>query len=125
MPEPELNLQRSYLAGNYLLSLENDRRIAERLQEIDLYGLPEDYFKTYAQRLTAVTPEKAAELAKKYIDPKDLVIVVVGEAKEILPQLQKLANVTVYNTDLKPVPEAEAPQASQTPEPPKPEDQKP
>ena len=101
IPDPELNLQRNYLAGNFLLSLESNQRTAERIQDVDLYGLPEDYYKTYARRLTTVTPEKAFELAKKYIDPNDGVIVVVGEAKDVLPQLQKLGKVTVYDTDLK------------------------
>lgn len=103
IPEKELALSRNFLVGNYLLSVENDQRMGERLQEIDLYGLPEDFFKTYAQKLAGVTPEKASELAKKYIDPDHLVVVVVGEAKEIVPQLEKLGKVTVYNTDLKPV----------------------
>lgn len=103
IPENELALQRNYLVGNYLLSVENDQRMGERLQEIDLYDLPEDFFKTYAKKLAGLSPEKAAELAKKYIDPNNLVIVVVGEAKEIVPQLEKLGKVTVYDTDLKPV----------------------
>ncbi|HWL52995.1 MAG TPA: pitrilysin family protein [Chthoniobacteraceae bacterium] len=103
IPEEELKLQRTYLAGNYLMSLESDRRIAERVQEIDLYGLPEDYWQEYANRLTTVTPEVASRLAKKYIDPKDLVVVVVGKAEEVLPQLQALGPVTVYDADLKAV----------------------
>jgi predicted Zn-dependent peptidase len=103
IPESELALQRNFLIGNYLMSVENDQRMGERLQEIDLYGLPEDYFKTYAQKLADITPEKAAELAKKYIDPNDLLIIAVGEAKEIVPQLEKFGKVTLYNTDLQPV----------------------
>ncbi len=102
IPESELALQRSYLIGNFLMSVENDERTAQRQQEIDLYGLPADYYKTYAAKLAALTPEKAAELAKKYIDPDNLVIVVVGEAREIVPQLEKFGKVTVYDTDLKP-----------------------
>ena len=113
IPEPELARQRNYLAGNFLLSLESEQRTAERLQEIDLYGLPEDFYKTYARRLSSVTNEKAAEIARKYIDPKDLVVVVVGEAKEVVPQLQKFGPVTVYDTDLKKI--SEAPQQSATP----------
>jgi predicted Zn-dependent peptidase len=101
IPENELALQRNYLIGNFLMSVENDERTAQRQQEIDLYGLPVDYYKTYAAKLAALTPEKAAELAKKTIDPDDLVIVVVGEAKEIVPQLEKFGKVTVYDTDLK------------------------
>ncbi|MDD5348762.1 MAG: pitrilysin family protein [Chthoniobacteraceae bacterium] len=103
VPEKELALQRNYLIGNFLMSVENDERTAQRQQEIDLYGLPADYYKTYAAKLAALTPEKAAELAKQYIDPAHLVIVVVGEAKEIVPQLEKYGKVTVYDADLQPV----------------------
>lgn len=102
--DEELALQRNYLSGNYLLSLESDRRIAERLQEIDLYDLPADYYQNYAQRLTSVTPEKALELAKEYLHPEDLAVVVVGNAAEVLPQLRKLGPVTLYDADLKEMP---------------------
>jgi hypothetical protein len=111
IPENELMLQRNYLAGNFLMSLESDERTAQRLQEIDLYDLPADFYKTYAQRLVAVTPEKASELAKKYIDPANLDIVVVGDPK-VLPQLTAASAVEVYDMDLKPLreePKSEAP----------------
>ena len=101
IPESELGLQRNLIVGNFLLSVENERRMGERLQEIDLYGLPQDYYKTYAQKVAGLKPEKASELARKYIDPNDLVIIAVGEAKEIVPQLEKFGKVTVYDTDLK------------------------
>ncbi|XHR26979.1 MAG: M16 family metallopeptidase [Chthoniobacteraceae bacterium] len=101
IPAEEFNLQRSFLVGNFLMSVENDARTAERQQEIDLYGLPKDYYKNYAAKLEALTPERAAELAKQYISPENLVIVVVGEAKEIVPQLEKYGKVTVFDADLK------------------------
>jgi predicted Zn-dependent peptidase/outer membrane lipoprotein-sorting protein len=101
--EEELKLQREYLAGNYLLSLERAEQNATRLQNIEFYGLPADYYKTYAQRVSRVTPEKALELAKKYIEVNDLAIVVVGDAKEIKPKLEKIAKVRVYDTELNPM----------------------
>ncbi|MEI6561656.1 MAG: pitrilysin family protein [Verrucomicrobiota bacterium] len=101
IPESELALQRNLLVGNFLMSVENEKRMGERLQEIDLYGLPADFYKTYAAKVAGLGPEKASELAQKYIDPNDLVIIAVGEAKEIVPQLEKLGKVTVYDTDLK------------------------
>ncbi len=100
IPENELRLQRNYLAGNFLLSLEKNSLSAERLQAIDLYGLPKDYYSTYPQRIMSVTPERGLELARKDMDPKNLVIVVVGNAREVYPQLSKLGPVTVYDMDL-------------------------
>lgn len=101
--EEELKLQREYLAGNYLLSLERAEQNAARLQNIEFYGLPADYYKTYAQKVSRVTPERAMELAKKYIETNNLAIVVVGDAKEIKPKLEKIAKVRLYDTDLKPL----------------------
>ncbi len=101
VPDPELDMQRQYLAGNYLLSLESPGVTASRVQEIDLYKLPVDYFKTYASRVTKVSAEKVKELAGKYVHPDGLTIIVVGEAKEVKSALEKLGPVTVYDTDLK------------------------
>ncbi len=103
VPEEELTLQREYNVGNYLLSLENSGRIAQRVQDIELYGLPADYYKTYARRMGTVTAAQVQELAKKYISTENLAVVVVGEAKEIKPELEKLGKVFVYDTELKPV----------------------
>jgi predicted Zn-dependent peptidase len=104
VPDEELELQRQYNVGNYLLSLENANRTAQRVQDIDLYGLPPDFYKTYAKRMAETTPEQVKELAKKYLDVEKVAIVVVGEGKEVKAELEKLGKVFVYDTDLKPVP---------------------
>ena len=102
VPEAELTLQRQYNVGNYLLSLENSARTAQRVQDIDLYGLPADFYKTYARRMSEVTPAKIQALAKKYLSTTDLAIIVVGEAKDVQPALEKIGKVIVYDQDLKP-----------------------
>ena len=101
--EAEIKLQRQYNVGNYLLSLENSARTAQRVQDIDLYGLPADFYKTYARRMAETTPDKVEELAKKYLTTENVAVVVVGEAKEIQPGLEKIGKVVVYDQDLKPV----------------------
>ncbi|HSI14292.1 MAG TPA: pitrilysin family protein [Chthoniobacter sp.] len=101
--EEEIALQRQYNVGNYLLSLENTARTAQRVQDIDLYGLPADFYKTYAKRMSVVTPAQVGELAKKYLTTENVAVVVVGEAKEIKPELDKIGKVVVYDQELKPV----------------------
>jgi predicted Zn-dependent peptidase len=102
VPAAELELQRQYNVGNYLLSLESAARTATRVQDIDLYGMAPDYYKTYATRMAATTAAKVQELARKYLNVEDTAIVVVGEAKEIRPELEKLGKVIEYDTELKP-----------------------
>ena len=98
---PELELQRQYNIGNYLLSLESADRVASRVQDIDLYGLPPDFYKTYAKRMAAVTTAKVKELADKSLSTTDVAIAVVGDAKQIRASLEKLGKVVLYDTDLK------------------------
>ena len=104
VPDPEVEMQREFLTGNYLLSLESASRTASRVQEIDLYKLPADYYKSYASRVSGVSADKIKALADKYLGDPDKggwTVVVVGEAKEVRAQLETLGPVTVYDTDLK------------------------
>jgi predicted Zn-dependent peptidase len=101
--DEEIALQRQYNVGNYLLSLENTARTIQRVQDIDLYDLPADFYKTYARRMSVVTPAQVQELAKKYLTAENVAIVVVGEAKEIQPELEKIGKVIVYDQELEPV----------------------
>jgi predicted Zn-dependent peptidase len=101
IPDSEIELQRQYNVGNYLLSLENAGRVATRVQDIEFYGLDPDFYKTYAKRMAAVTSEKAKRLAGKYLSTTDTAIVVVGDAKQVRESLEKLGRVVLYDADLK------------------------
>jgi predicted Zn-dependent peptidase len=65
--------------------------------------LPADFYKSYAHRMSVVTPAQVEELAKKYLTSENVAIVVVGEAKEIQPELEKIGKVIVYDQELEPV----------------------
>jgi predicted Zn-dependent peptidase len=101
VPEEELTLQREYNVGNYLLSLENSGRIATRVQDIELYGLDPDFYKVYAKRMASTTAEQVQAVAEKYLTTENVAIVVVGEAKQIQPALEKIGKVVLYDLELK------------------------
>ena len=103
VPDQELELERQYNVGNYLLSLENPTRTATRVQDIDLYGLPADFYKHYAKRMADTTPQVVEDEAQKLLDPENINVVVVGEARDVKPALDKLGKVYVYDTNLEPV----------------------
>lgn len=100
IPERELQIQRDYLAGTYLLSLEDAGRTAARVQDMAMYALPKNYFKTYAATISAVDAKQSQALAKKYFNTSDVVIVVVGEAAAIEESLKRIGKLTVYDADL-------------------------
>lgn len=104
VPEPELALQREFNVGNYLLSLENSGRTAQRVQDIDLYGLPKDFYRSYARRLGSASAELIQKTAQTHLDSDNAIIVVVGEAKDIQTSLESIGPVKIYGTDLQPRP---------------------
>ena len=75
-----------------------------RPPELVTYDLPDDYFQTYRDHVEAVTAEDVARVAKKYLDPDHLTIVVVGDAAKIEEGLKSLpfgqANAWSFGLDL-------------------------
>lgn len=60
---------------------------------LDLYGYPENYLDIYRKEIKATPLEKVKEVAKQYLFPDKLVILVVGDEK-VENELRKLGKVT-------------------------------
>ncbi|NLX74079.1 MAG: insulinase family protein, partial [Bacteroidales bacterium] len=57
--------------------------IANFALNIERYNLPADYYRTYLEKLSAVTAEDVTAMAKKYLEPGSSIILAVGEADKI------------------------------------------
>jgi zinc protease len=66
---------------------------------MELYGLPEDYFDRYRENIAAVTKDEITRVANKYLDPDRILIVVVGNAKDIREPLGTMG-MPVHEMDL-------------------------
>jgi zinc protease len=73
------------LAGRW----ETVRAVSESIGEIVRFGLPDDYYATFADRVRATTREEVAA-AGRLIDPAQLVWVVAGDRAVIEPGLRGL-----------------------------------
>jgi len=88
--ERELGDTKSYLMGVFPATVQAASDIASRLLDMELYGLPQDYFDHYRENIGAVTKEDVERVAAKYIDPERAVIVIVGNAKQVREPLGAL-----------------------------------
>jgi zinc protease len=64
-----------------------------------LYQLGRDFFDTYGARVRAVTPEQVMAAAARWLRPEQLVVVIVGDAAAIEPELRSLELGTVEVID--------------------------
>ena len=74
----ELDLTKATKNGSFARSLERPQTIARFAYNIQRYGLPADYYKTYLQQLDAITPADLKVIASKYIKANNYNIIVVG-----------------------------------------------
>ena len=98
----ELEETLSYMIGVYPYTLQTVGDVAKRLEILALYGLPDDYYDSYSERLSAVTREDLLRCAREHIHPDRLAIVAVGPAEVLLPQLEGVGEVTVHRREPEP-----------------------
>src|SRR5680860_41693 len=86
----ELVDARNYLAGTFPLRLQTTHGIASRLAELVIYGLPDDYFASYRDRILEVEDAEILRVARENIRPDELTLVIVGDADAIRSSLEAL-----------------------------------
>ncbi len=86
----------SYMIGVYPYTLQTIGEVAKRLEILAVYGLPDNHYDQYTQRLAATTREQLLDVARKHIDPERIAIVAVGPADDLVPQLEGIGPLTVH-----------------------------
>jgi zinc protease len=88
--DEEVAASRDYAAGVFGLQLETAGQIASRISQLVVYGLADDYYHTYRDRLRAVTTADVAAATRAHIRPAEVQVVVVGDAEQIAAPLEAL-----------------------------------
>jgi zinc protease len=88
--DQELNDTKSYLIGVFPALVQTSSDVASRLLDMELYGLPADYFDRYRENIASITSDDITRVAQKYIDPERALIVIVGNASQVREPLGTL-----------------------------------
>jgi len=80
--EKELADAKAYITGSFPLKMDTYAKLAGMLTSIEIYGLGLDYPQTYPGLINKVTRERIQEVAKKYLHPDTMAIVVVADQKK-------------------------------------------
>jgi zinc protease len=89
--EEELERARNYVALRFPGRFQTVAGIADQLGEAYLYDLPPDYFNDYVEDVLAVSMEDVNRVAKEYVDPENMAIIVVGDLETIEPGVRALS----------------------------------
>ncbi|MBI5100856.1 MAG: insulinase family protein [Nitrospirae bacterium] len=77
--DTELSDAKSYLTGSFPLRMDSNSKIANLLIAIELNDLGLDYVDRYRDIINGITKEEITRVARKYLNARDYVLVVVGD----------------------------------------------
>jgi len=83
VPSAELRKAKRYLQLGMPGDFETTQQIAQQLVPVALYGLPLNYYNNYVTNIEGVTQADVQRVARQYINPSNLAIVIVGDRKSI------------------------------------------
>ena len=97
--QKEITDAKSYLTGVFPIRLETQEGLIDQLIQIKMFGLPADHLETYREHVNAVTIEQIQDVATRYIKPDEAAIVIVGDGRQIVDQVEPFtAEIEFYNT---------------------------
>jgi len=106
--DKEIESAKSYLAGSFAEDLETPQDTVKYQWLIEYNKLPKDYLQQALHQYEGTTINDVVRIAHQHIQPKDLAIVVVGDASKVKASLEKIAPVTVVTPKGKPAGKAAA-----------------
>ncbi len=86
----ELALATDYLAGVFPIRYESTDAVAGALAHATVFGLPDDWFTTYRERVRALDVQDIHAAAREHLDPSRLLVLAVGDPVAIREPLQAL-----------------------------------
>lgn len=84
----ELEGAQAYMAGNFPLTIETPDAIATQVLNTVFYDLPVKDLETYRERVTSVRPDDIRRVARTYLRPDRLSVVLVGNADAFVKELR-------------------------------------
>jgi len=93
----EVQRAKDQLLNAWIFEYDTRDKILAAQVRLEFYGYPIDYLEKYRAGLEKVTAADVERVARKYVDPAKLAIVVVGNQNQIDPPLTKLGAVKVLD----------------------------
>ena len=103
--EAELATHKLATINGYPQQFETVGQISNQLSNLVTFGFADTYFNEYIRNIEKVTLQDVQRVAKKYLDPSKMAIVIVGDKAVIEPKLGELKYpITILDSDGNPRP---------------------
>jgi predicted Zn-dependent peptidase len=93
--DAELTLAKESIINSFIFAFTNTAAVANQRARLEYYGFPKGYLEEFRSNIGRVTKEDVLRVARKYLRPEALTLVVVGDEKQFDKPLSTFGEVTV------------------------------
>ena len=108
----ELDTAKQSVLNSFVFSFDSPAKTLNRVVTYDYYGYPKDFIFQYQKAVAAVTAADVLRVAKQYVHPEQLTIVVAGNPKEFGKPLTSFGKVQDVDLTIPEPAKATAPASS-------------
>jgi zinc protease len=80
--DTEIRQAKDSIISSFIFGFTNTASVVNQQAMLDYYGYPRGYLETYREKIAGVTREDVLRVARKYLHPEAMILVVVGDGKE-------------------------------------------
>ena len=103
--DAEMSLAKESILNAYVFTMDTRAKALSQQVQLEFYGFPADYYTKYPSQIEKVTAADVQRVARKYVNPNQLAVLVVGNEKDFEKPLSSLGTVTPIDIT---IPEADA-----------------
>lgn len=97
--DDEVALALEQIVNGYVFAFESASQIVGRRMGDRAQGLADEWLERYLEGIQTVTPERILEVSRRYIQPGEMTLLLVGDAARFAPGLEAFGPVYRLSTD--------------------------
>ena len=103
----ELTKAKESILNSFVFRYDSQSRILNQLMVYDFWGLPEDFLDTYRSKIEKVSAEDVTRVAKQYMHPDKVAMLVVGTSADFDKPVATFGEVTEIDISIPPPPDTQ------------------
>lgn len=103
--DAELKRAKESILNSFIFNYDSKEEVLSQQMTYRFYGLPADFLERYRTNIDKVTREDVARVAKKYIEPDKVALLVVGKPADFDRPVDTLGPVTKLDITIAPPPD--------------------
>ncbi|MGB9698461.1 MAG: M16 family metallopeptidase [Thermodesulfobacteriota bacterium] len=87
----------NFFIGSYPMKFETLGQIAQKVIQREVHDLEEDYWLNYPKRIANISLAEINRVAREYLHPEEMVLVIVGRVKKFRPEFEQWGEIQLLD----------------------------